>query len=194
MKIRIRNISHTPTLEREGTFICPMPSPPLPPEGDVWYSQLSPHDRLYYHQTLASVRWAKRFSATSKIPRDSLDFQLQSRYNHSREIFPEKIDSVLQRETCLERGTNKSTFRTLRNTKLINILDQEDLGHPLQFGKLFSVALVEAEIMTICLFSAGGIKEKMSPHSVKLINSGPHAQLVNNGFSRQPADGNFFRY
>lgn len=45
-----------------------------------------------------------------------------------------------------------------------------------------------------CLFFEGGIQDKKSPHSVKLINSGPHSQLVNNGYSRQPADGNFFRY
>lgn len=169
--LRIRNYSYAPHLEREGRLICPVPSPPnVDPYNPNWYVNLKPHERLFYHQTLSSVRQCKRFVPTSKIPKDSLDFKLQSRYIHSREYFSEMVDYVLQVETC-QKVPN--TFRVLRNTREIMVEPAEKMGHPLKIG---------------------GIKEKFSPHSVKLINSGPHTQLVNNGYSRQPADGNFFRY
>ncbi|KAI8118674.1 hypothetical protein FF38_07087 [Lucilia cuprina] len=168
--LRVRNHSYAPYLEREGRLICPMPKPNNIESNKTWHANLKAHERLYYHQTLASVRGCKRFMATTKIPKDSLDFQLQSRYVHSRDYFPEKVDFVLQVETCQRFP---QTFRVLRNTRDIPLEQPELIGHPLKIG---------------------GLKEKLSPHSVKLINSGPHTQLVNNGYSRQPADGNFFRY
>ncbi|XP_005174927.1 cilia- and flagella-associated protein 276 [Musca domestica] len=168
--LRVRNYSYAPHLEREGRLICPLPSPPNIDPNREWYANLKPYERLFYHQTLSSVRCSKRFVATSQIPKDSLDFQLQSRYVHSRENFPESVDYVLQTETCCPMP---QTFRVLRNTRDVKVPTPDKMGHPLKIG---------------------GIKEKLSPHSVKLINSGPHTQLVNNGYSRQPADGNFFRY
>ncbi|XP_013112636.1 cilia- and flagella-associated protein 276 [Stomoxys calcitrans] len=168
--LRVRNYSYAPHLQREGRLICPLPSPPKVDSNGEWHANLKPCERLFYHQTLASARASKRFVATSQIPKDSLDFKLQSRYIHSREIFPELIDYVLQPETCCQMP---QTFRVLRNTIDIKLPKPEKNGHPLKIG---------------------GLKEKISPHSVKLINSGPHTQMVNNGYSRQPADGNFFRY
>ncbi|KAI9585462.1 protein C1orf194 [Glossina fuscipes] len=168
--MRVRNYSYAPYLEREGEFACPMPKPPDLESRKEWYTGLKPHERLFYHQTLSSVRASKRFLPTNKIPKDSLDFRLQSRYIHSNEVFPERVDTVLQTETC---SKTPQTFRVLRNTKDILVDKPELIGHPLRIG---------------------GMREKISPHSVKLINSGPHTQLVNNGYSRQTADGNFFRY
>lgn len=40
----------------------------------------------------------------------------------------------------------------------------------------------------------GGVDERLSIHSVKLMNTGPHSQITNHGFSRQLGDGNFFNY
>ncbi|XP_055837197.1 cilia- and flagella-associated protein 276 [Episyrphus balteatus] len=166
--IKIRNTSYKPNLEHEGKFLLPLPSPPPPSTKGIWFTELKPHERLFFHQTLNSVRKSRRYSPNPNIPFDNLDFNLQSRYHHAKELFPEKVDTVLQKETvCVE------TFRVLRNTKDVIIKKPDPLGHPLRIS---------------------GIKEKISPHSVKLINSGHRTQLTNNGFSRQPADGNFFHY
>ncbi|EDW04216.1 uncharacterized protein LOC6562338 [Drosophila grimshawi] len=184
----VRNDSYEPDLRKEGKYICPMPKPPSPPMGvESWHAHLAPHERLFYHQTMSSVRYSKRFRATASIPKDSLDFQLQARYDHGRETFPEKVDAVLQRDTCgatpswaapygqSEVGSNArmNLFRVLRNTQVVRVKMQDSLGHPLIIG---------------------GCKEKIHPSRVKLICSGVHTQLVNNGFSRQTSDGNFFRY
>lgn len=146
----VKNDSHEPDLRKEGTYICPFPQPQAPPRGiDKWYQLLAPHERLFYHQTMSSVRYSKRFRANPNIPKDSLDFQLQSRYDHGRETFPEKVDSVLQRDTCLaatswaaphgqkEVGSvaRMNLFRVLRNTKVIRVRMEEALGHPLRMGK-----------------------------------------------------------
>lgn len=98
---------------------------------------------------MSSVRYSKRFRANPNIPKDSLDFQLQSRYDHGRETFPERVDSVLQRDTCLaatswaaphgqkEVGSvaRMNIFRVLRNTKVIQVKIEEAIGHPLRMGK-----------------------------------------------------------
>ncbi|CAD6999826.1 uncharacterized protein C1orf194 homolog [Ceratitis capitata] len=181
VKVRVRNVWFEPDLSTEGIYLCPMPQPPQVPAGGLWFADLKPYERLFYHQTLNSVRKSKRFLATPEIPCDSLDFQLQSRYDHSREIFPERVDTLLQKETCPCQPTDDetgdimelTTFRVLKNVKTVQVSAGDKHKHPLKIG---------------------GIKEKISPHSVKLINSGVHNQLVNNGFSRQTGDGNFFRY
>lgn len=131
--LRVRNYSYTPYLEREGHFVCPMPKPPKVEQNKLWHSNLNTHERLFYHQTLGSVRKSKRFSPSIKIPKDSLDFQLQSRYLHSREYFPEKVDFVLQIETC---QLLPQTFRVLRNTRDIPLEKPEVMGHPLKIGTL----------------------------------------------------------
>ncbi|XP_067626114.1 protein CFAP276 [Eurosta solidaginis] len=187
VKIRVRNAWYEPDLTSEGIYLCPMPQPPPAPKGVLWFAHLKPFERLYYHQTLNSVRKSKRFMSTPDIPKDSLDFQLQARYDHSNEVFPDRVDVFLQRETCpyerVSNGTGAAcdatdcielpSFRVLRNVKTVQVASGDSQDHPLKIG---------------------GIKEKISPHSVKLINSGVHKQLVNNGFSRQTGDGNFFRY
>lgn len=40
----------------------------------------------------------------------------------------------------------------------------------------------------------GGVKERRSPFSVKLMNSGVHSSQTNPGYSRQPAGGAIFFY
>lgn len=57
------------------------------------------------------------------IPRDELDFVLDSPYNHSFETFPEKVDVYLQPETY-----GLVTWRKLRNVKDI------PPPPPIQFG------------------------------------------------------------
>ncbi|XP_033151139.1 protein C1orf194 [Drosophila mauritiana] len=186
--VQIKNVSWQPELHTEGTYVCSFPEPPLPEahlNPGTWHGHLEPYQRLFYHQTMNSVRSSKRYRANPNIPKDTLDFSLQSRYDHTREAFPDKVDYVMQRETCRavsswsapgsakEIGSQLKSFRVLRNTRFIRRKQEDVLGHPLRIG---------------------GCKEKIHPHSVKLICSGVHNQLVNNGFSRQTSDGNFFRY
>ncbi|XP_037961097.1 uncharacterized protein LOC119690172 [Teleopsis dalmanni] len=171
MKKKVRNQNYLPQITNEGKFICPFPQPPVQQNRDaIWYKDLSPHDRLYYHQTLSTTRWSRCFKQTDKIPKDSLDFALLSTYNNLTEVFPKKVDTVMQPETCGE----KETFRKLRNTRQITVNYNMRFQHPLIIG--------------------GITHEKVEPNSVKLMISGPHVQLTNNGYSRQEGDGNPFRY
>jgi hypothetical protein len=103
-----------------------------------------------------------------RSPKDSLDVVLSSEYNHSDDLFRQKEAVLKQPE-----ANDKITFRRLRNTKDIFIKPPVYLSHPLR---------------------KGGVTERPSIHSVKLINSGPHSQITNHGFSRQSVDGNFFNY
>lgn len=54
----------------------------------------------------------------------------------------------------------------------------------------------EPEIMTqrTQTLLIGGVRGRVSPHSVKLINVGQHTPLTNPGYSRQTSDGNVFNY
>ncbi|KAH8378180.1 hypothetical protein KR093_009886, partial [Drosophila rubida] len=208
-----KNDSYEPDLRMEGTYICRMPQPPAPSKpGDSWHGHLKPHERLFYHQTMSSVRYSKRFRGNVNIPKDSLDLQLQSRYDHGRETFPDKIDVLMQRDTCpammswsaphgqREVGavSKLNLFRVLRNTRVVRVKMEDALGHPLSIGtrhKTHQTISKDCDLLYFPLCPlAGGIKEKIHPSSVKLICSGVHTQLVNNGFSRQTSDGNFFRY
>lgn len=45
------------------------------------------------------------------IPQDDLDFVLSSSYNHNKDVFPDKVDVLLQDETI-----GVDTWRRLRNT------------------------------------------------------------------------------
>ncbi|CAK1595858.1 unnamed protein product [Parnassius mnemosyne] len=123
--------------------------------------------RLFSHHTLASVRKLS-FYHPLYIPDDSLDIVLAATYNHSTEHFADKEDLYLQRETL-----GCDTWRRLRNT-----FDKQPpvvipLGHPMK---------------------RGGITERKSPFSVKLMNSGVHSSQTNPGYSRQPAGGAIFFY
>lgn len=102
------------------------------------------------------------------IPDDNLDFILTATYNHSIEKFPDKEDIYLQPETI-----GCDTWRRLRNSydKLPPVVVPR--GHPMK---------------------RGGILERRSPFSVKLMNSGVHSSQTNPGYSRQPAGGAIFFY
>ncbi|XP_026490857.1 protein CFAP276 [Vanessa tameamea] len=123
--------------------------------------------RLFSHHTLASVRKLS-FYHPFFLPHDSLDLVLAATYNQSSEYFADKEDLYLQAETI-----GCDTWRRLRNTydKLPPVVIP--LGHPMK---------------------RGGITERKSPFSVKLMNSGVHSSQTNPGYSRQPAGGAIFFY
>ncbi|XP_068632178.1 protein CFAP276 [Battus philenor] len=123
--------------------------------------------RLFSHHTLASVRKLSFFHPFA-IPDDSLDIVLASTYNHSDEHFADKEDLYLQPETI-----GCETWRKLRNTIAKPPIAEIPSGHPMK---------------------RGGITERKSPFSVKLMNSGVHSSQTNPGYSRQPAGGAIFFY
>ncbi|XP_049868859.1 protein CFAP276 [Pectinophora gossypiella] len=123
--------------------------------------------RLFSHHTLASVRKLSFFHPFH-VPQDSLDIVLAATYNHSTERFADCEDLYLQPET---HGCD--TWRRMRNTYDKAPPVFIPLGHPMK---------------------RGGIKERRSPHSVKLMNSGVHSSQTNPGYSRQAAGGAIFFY
>lgn len=166
-KTKVNRFCH-PFIEEEGCFLKPLPTPPNLNPYKFWHDGLSPHDRLYYHQTLNSARHYACFIKSPLVPDDATDLALLAQYDHGKEIFGDKVDVVLQHETI-----GRKTFRRLRNTKDIKVVREDTLGHPLAIG---------------------GIKERISPFSVKMMNSGHHSALTNPGYSRQHSDGNYFNY
>ncbi|XP_058824541.1 cilia- and flagella-associated protein 276 isoform X4 [Topomyia yanbarensis] len=165
---RERNEDHFPKIDGEGCYLKQLPIPPATQPCQLWSDGISPNDRVFYHQTLSSARRAAKFMILGPIPRDSLDINLASQYNHSEELFKDRKHVVLQDETL-----GCTTFRRLRNTRDLSPEKIIPLKHPLQIG---------------------GLLEKPSPSSVKLMNTGPHTPLTNPGYSRQTGDGNFFNY
>lgn len=128
-----RNLDYKPFIDTEGVFIKPLPRPPTAPYADrLWYVGLPAHVRLNYHQTLSSARRYAGFRKFSnKVPNDSLDLVLQSQYQHNKELFADKVDTVLQPETVGRR-----TFRTIRNTHDLTSEQVIAIGHPLIIGEL----------------------------------------------------------
>ncbi|CAG9584565.1 unnamed protein product [Danaus chrysippus] len=128
---------------------------------------VSTGSRLFSHHTLASVRKLS-FYHPFFLPDDNLDVILTSTYNHSTERFADKEDLYLQPETI-----GCETWRRLRNTNDKRPPSRVPMGHPMK---------------------RGGITERKSPFSVKLMNSGVHSSQTNPGYSRQPAGGAIFFY
>ncbi|XP_055545891.1 cilia- and flagella-associated protein 276 [Wyeomyia smithii] len=165
---RERNENHIPNIAGEGCYLKQLPAPTNTDACLLWSDGISPNERVFYHQTLCSARRAANFLTLGPIPRDSLDINLASQYDHSTELFKGKNEVVLQEETL-----GCTTFRRLRNTRDLSPEKIIPLKHPLHIG---------------------GLREKPSPNSVKLMNIGPHTPLTNPGYSRQTGDGNFFNY
>lgn len=169
---QIRNLAYHPFIEQEGTFTKWFPQPPAKAPSAApahWFEGLRPHDRMHYHQTLNSSRRFAGFRPDPrKVPRDALDLQLQSQYQHGTEVFAHAVDVVLTHETV-----GRQTFRRLRNTQDLPAKRVIAIGHPL---------------------SIGGIRERIDPDNVKLMCSGHHSTQTNPGYSRQTGDGNFFNY
>lgn len=131
--ILIRNKEYHPYIDGEGCYRKCFPAPPPSANGKPWHEGLSPHDRLFYHQTLNSSRRFAGFISSYRIPEDALDLVLQSQYNHGKEIFADKVDATLTHETIGRR-----TFRRLRNTKDVLAPRVIAIGHPLKFGMFYS--------------------------------------------------------
>lgn len=144
------------------------------------------HHRLFKHDTINSI--SRRIKIKSI---DSLDIILSAAYNHETDLFSSKYAIVLQPEN---RKCDTEWTTLDMNTKRMNYLN-----HPLVIGRNHIRRMVKIyskkKKKLIQIFSyIGGVSEKRSPHSVKLICSGQHTPYTNPGYSRQPVDGNIFNY
>ncbi|XP_022916244.1 protein CFAP276 [Onthophagus taurus] len=185
---RVRNRGPTPFIGSEGELVKPFPKVGKAAIGTAWSEGLSCFDRLYGCQTLCSARRYAHFHAfPNLIPKDVLDFRLQSAYNPDEELFSDKVDVVLQKETL-----NIDTWRRLRNTR--DIKPERDAisaaaavachGKPIAYKKYN-----ESHPVFI-----GGIKERRHPSNIKLMNSGHHSPQTNAGYSRHDSDGSAYYY
>ncbi|KAJ3645678.1 hypothetical protein Zmor_023319 [Zophobas morio] len=131
------------------------------------------------------------------IPKDDLDFILDSPYDHSMEIFPDTIDVYLQAETM-----GKSTWRRLRNTSDLKSSLEARARIESVVAKVQRLRLakeLDEDILPFKLNPAhpviiSGIMERRHPSNVKLMNSSHHSPQTNGGYSRQDSDGNFYQY
>lgn len=92
---QVRNLNYLPVIFEEGVFLKDLPMPPKA-DSEEWIQCISAHDRMFYHQTLASARKSANFKNFNHvIPQDSLDINLKSRYNHSEEVKPNFMFAML---------------------------------------------------------------------------------------------------
>lgn len=200
------DITDLPHVECEGIFVTELPKPPPFEKSKLWFDKLHPNERLYYYQTLSSTRrfanflnipWVSRVEYNfwfispyslnfSDIPKDSLDIVLASEYDHAKNFLFKRAQIFTQPETL-----DKRTFRRLKNQKDIIIKPPVFLSHPKIQGFYLTLSYISFKLQYLL---AGGVTERHSIHGVKLMNSGPHTQITNPGYSRQTGDGNFFNY
>lgn len=143
------------------------------------------HQRLFKQQTVnSSIRRLK----SGQLPSvDSLDSALLSVYNHETDLFNSKFEVYHQMKNSTVEDRPTSTVDDIHTNRQIYF------HHPLKIGKLTNLNCLQHNSIFVC-FVIGGISEKKSPHSVKLICIGQHTPITNPGYSRQPVDGNIFNY
>lgn len=150
----------------------------------------SVHQRLFKQDTVNTL--ARR--GTIK-PVDSLDLSLSSVYNHETDLFLNRKQTILQMANWPDDPNKKRLYEEMKQRQ------RTSLHHPLIIGndqqkkyttKKKSYTLKYLEYFAIS--EPGGITERKSPHSVKLICIGHHTHTTNPGYSRQPLDGNIFNY
>lgn len=89
MATTARNRGCLPDLGAEAALDPPPPVLGDPAAGDGWARGLKPHDRMYSHHTLASVRRYAFYRPKEgwNAPRDALDFLLESPYDQTEHTF-----------------------------------------------------------------------------------------------------------
>ncbi|GJQ73313.1 hypothetical protein Trydic_g13684 [Trypoxylus dichotomus] len=195
MVTRVRNRGCFPYVSTEGEITKPLPvavSRETRKESVIWHEGLSVFDRLYSYHTLASVRRYAHFKPfKSLIPQDDLDFVLTSSYNHNKDVFPDKVDVVLQEETI-----GIDTWRRLRNTRDIKPeKDAISAAAAAAFGSVtISCRPKYGKYNEDHPLYIGGVTERRHPSNVKLMNSSHHSPQTNAGYSRQDSDGNVYQY
>lgn len=145
------------------------------------------------------------FNIRGLIPQDELDFVLDAAYVHDTEIFPDRVDVYLQKET---KGL--ATWRRLTNSKEVKPdlhavgkkkCEEESGKTSSRYNDVSYRRFIDCDVFyfDVLLFQyhpviIGGITKKKHPSHVKLMNSSHHSPQTNAGYSRQDTDGNIFQY
>ncbi|XP_076389798.1 cilia- and flagella-associated protein 276 isoform X2 [Megachile rotundata] len=171
----IRNPYPLPEVTREGVWKRrPVLGNKVSPTDKDWSTKLKPHERLFAHHTLNSIRKDNRLMR-SQVPNDSLDLALTTVYIHSKDTLVPKVYVTMQPESL-----GKRTWRVLKNEIEVDkapISEEEDpLAAFLERAECYRGPLPE---------------RRVHPSSVKLNITGPHAVESNPGYSRK-IDGTFY--
>lgn len=140
--------------------------------------------RLFQKDTVNSL--ARRISNNSIA--DSLDLVLSSVYNHEKDLFVNKFETLLQMDNAKHNPIKEKLYNEMIQK------ERNDIQHPLVIGKICDTLEMKLIVTFRKKKLLGGLHERRSPHSVKLVCIGQHTPITNAGYSRQPLDGNIFKY
>ncbi|XP_033225065.1 uncharacterized protein LOC117178003 isoform X2 [Belonocnema kinseyi] len=205
MVMLVRNPYPVPDVSREGNWIQDGPylGKNIPASDRRWYTRLQPHERLFAHHTLNSVRKDSRF-LRPKVPTDALDYALSSVYEHCNDSFLPKMYTHIQPETL-----GRETWRVLRNQIKTFSKAPSAFGHPLRHAsgqeehtiseiksknghtrpktshtREESKRYSERRAFSTTERKREGMR-KIHPSSLKLAIDGPHMDQTNAGYSRK---------
>ncbi|XP_043465479.1 protein C1orf194 isoform X2 [Leptopilina heterotoma] len=192
----VRNPYPVPDISREGNWILDGPylGPSVSTDDKTWQAKLQPHERLFAHHTLTSIRKDHRLYRP-QVPTDSLDYALSSVYKHCEDTFVPKMYTRIQPETL-----GIETWRVLRNEIKTFIKPPPALGHPLKKvnGQMEVKKYKRGKAANSREDSNLQESEKLSkqvrrihPSSLKLAIDGPHTDQTNAGYSRK-IDGTYY--
>ncbi|XP_011300550.1 uncharacterized protein [Fopius arisanus] len=186
-------------------------------EGDRdWSAKLEPHERLFTHQTLTSIRRDHRL-VRPQVPDDALDLALSAAYVHSEDTMVPKMYVSMQPESL-----NWETWRVLRNgmkkssTAVIKSKTGDSSGKVSATSRTPKGAprggargagkgsgskkprigdedddVLDKEHRRVTYAAQMMAIERIHPSSLKLAIDGPHIGLTNPGYSRK-IDGTFY--
>ncbi|XP_066594684.1 cilia- and flagella-associated protein 276 [Prorops nasuta] len=189
----IRNPYAVPDLSKEGSWIRGGPElgKKVIVDDEDWKRKVTPHERLFAHQTLNSTRRHAKFIRL-KEPKDCLDFALATIYVHSKDTMLPKNMVKMQLETL-----GKDTWRQLRNKLKV---PPKPPPPPFSIPKKATKHFVNPGFewapakpltgKTICYYGPI-VERRIHPSNVKLNIIGPLSDKSNPGFSRK-VDGTYF--
>ncbi|XP_076672697.1 cilia- and flagella-associated protein 276 [Andrena cerasifolii] len=175
--ITTRNPYPLPDLSSEGVWIRrPVLGSKVSAKDKGWSNKVKPHERLFAHHTLNSIRKDSRL-VRLQVPNDALDLALTTVYVHSQDTLVPKVYVPMQPEAL-----GKKTWRVLKNVIQVH----QKSAFPGMEDDPVSSLLKDAECYR------GPVPERRNhPSNVKLNITGPHSVQSNPGYSRK-IDGTFY--
>ncbi|XP_063974790.1 cilia- and flagella-associated protein 276 [Diachasmimorpha longicaudata] len=216
-----RNPYPVPDVSTEGFWISdgPILGKNVSEKDRDWATRLEPHERLFAHHTLTSIRRDHRL-IRPQVPDDALDLALSATYIHSQDTMVPKMYVIMQPESL-----NWETWRVLRNdTKVLKSKtkprDTPPKKPPLTKTKTSAKPkksaapgggrgavrdtgsaaprkgdedddILDKEHRRLTYAAQMMAIERIHPSSLKLAIDGPHIGLTNPGYSRK-IDGTFY--
>ncbi|XP_046393025.1 uncharacterized protein C1orf194 homolog [Ischnura elegans] len=156
-----------------------------------WGRKLPPWERLNQHHTINSAAHDYRLRGKKRTG-DALDFVLSSVYDHSTQLFPEDEEIYRQKEN-VEGSTRDAIFFSGADNLRVAKYSKET-KYSREEKDCRKQKKVEEKV--ICVNPSyevviGGIKERRSPHSVRLNLSSHHMSRTAGGYGRK-VDGSFY--